>query len=404
MNIFALWLVGICFLISFSPNPFDTAIGAFTAIIVCYFIAFISNKISDKRIAYILFFTITLTSFFGITVTLTGSHAASTKPFLFGLSFYTATLAYLLSTKKFLNSIDVLKLSNPLLLATGPIALFIRDYRYRSFAKRFNYYFPYIIVGTFFYQIIAVPLTQTFELKNSTDLISSILFASLFELFVYANFCGLSLIIFGLFGVLGYKIPLNFRQPFTSTNLIDFWRGWHTSLSPVLKTLFYSPLRKKFTSGVALLGVYLASAMWHGVTFNFLLWGIFHASMFILTVYILKKKINYLPTIILVVAIVIGRLLFADSDTKRLIEKLHFSYKGFDHAFQVLGAIPNSSKAAIVLGFGLILIEFFFRNSRNVSKRNYKYLRTPIALCLLVFIGILLASDAGMNFAVYGQR
>lgn len=404
MKFLLLWIIGAILYFIFSSQPINSAIGILTAFIICFFTALISNIISDKRIAYILFFTITLTSFFGITETLTGSHATSTQPFLFGLSFYTATLAYLIFTKKYLKYTDVIKLSNPLLLATGPIALFIKDYQYRSFSKRFNYYFPYIVIGVFFYQIIAVPLTHTFELINSTDLISALVFASIFELFVYANFCGLSLIIYGLFGIIGYRVPLNFRQPFTSTNVIDFWKGWHTSLSPVLKNLFYLPLRKKYSSSIALLGVYLASAMWHGVTFNFLLWGLFHALMFIVTIYLLKYRIKYLPLLILIIAIVIGRLLFADSQTERLIEKLNFTYNGFHHAFKVLKEIPNSSKAAILLGFSLISIEFFFRNFKNVSKRNYKHLRTPISLCLLVIIGILLANNSGVDFAVYGQR
>ena len=335
MKFLLLWIIGAILYFIFSSQPINSAIGILTAFIICFFTALISNIISDKRIAYILFFTITLTSFFGITETLTGSHATSTQPFLFGLSFYTATLAYLIFTKKYLTYTDVIKLSNPLLLATGPISLFIKDYQYRSFSKRFNYYFPYIVIGVFFYQIIAVPLTHTFELINSTDLISALVFASIFELFVYANFCGLSLIIYGLFGIIGYRVPLNFRQPFTSTNVIDFWKGWHTSLSPVLKNLFYLPLRKKYSSSIALLGVYLASAMWHGVTFNFLLWGIFHTLMFIVTIYLLKYRIKYLPLLILIIAIVIGRLLFADSQTERLIEKLKFTYNGFHHAFTV---------------------------------------------------------------------
>ena len=119
------------------------------------------------------------------------------------------------------------------------------------------------------FQIIGIPLTEFFFLIESTDVVSSIIFAAIFEIFVYANFCGLSLLLFGLFGLFGYRIPLNFNQPFSSRNIIEFWRGWHTSLSKVLKVLFYKPLRKKRSLFIALIGVYIASAMWHGVTLNF---------------------------------------------------------------------------------------------------------------------------------------
>lgn len=92
------------------------------------------------------------------------------------------------------------------------------------------------------------------------------------------------------------------------------------------------------------------------------------------------------------------------SQTDRLIAKLHFTYSGFDNVINILREIPNSSKAAILLGFGLISVEFFFRNLKIVSKRNYKHLRTPVSLCLLMLIGILLANNIGVDFAVYGQR
>ncbi|WP_150112029.1 MBOAT family O-acyltransferase [Marinospirillum insulare] len=362
-----------------------------------------SNQQPLSLVAYLLFFLITLTSLFGFTETLTGSHAESTQPLLFGLSFYTATLAYFVINNQQLTITGALKASNPILLATGPIALFIKNIRYKGFKKRFNYFFPFILVGAFYYQIIAVPLTESFKLIEATDLVSALVFATIFELFVYANFCGLSLIIYGLFGLLGFKVPLNFKQPFSSNNIIDFWKGWHTSLSTVLKSLFYAPLRKKFSSSIALLGVYLASAMWHGVAFNFVLWGVFHALIFIFTIKLLKAKVRFLPLVLFILGVVLGRLLFSDSDTGRLLEKLKFSYDGLG-VLGFLKGLPNTTKVSLLLGFGLIGLEFFFRNTKIMAKRNYKFLRTPLALFILVSIGIVFANQVGVDFAVYGQR
>ena len=62
--------------------------------------------------------------------------------------------------------------------------------------------------------------------------------------------------LYGLFGIIGYRIPLNFKQPFSSTNIIEFGRGWHLSLSAVLKLMFYKPLRKNFPPSIALLGFF----------------------------------------------------------------------------------------------------------------------------------------------------
>ena len=266
-----------------------------------------------------------------------------------------------------------------------------------------NYYLPFFIVGLFLFQAVGAPLVPAFELIKATDAVGSILFAIIFELFIYTNFCGLSLMLYGLFGIAGCKIPLNFRQPFSSGNVIEFWRDWHISLSTVLKSLFYSPLRKNFTPSVSLFGVFLASAMWHGITFNFFIWGCLHALVFILTLFILKKHIRILPTIVLIIGVVLGRLIFADSDIDRLMQKLLFSYEGLG-ALDTIWFLPITTKLSLIMGFSLIAIEVFFRNTKMLKKRTYKHLRTPISLAVMLVIIILLIDQGALNYAVYGQR
>lgn len=355
---------------------------------------------------YVLFFAISLSSLLGFSKVLTGSHAESSIAILSGLSFYTASIAYLLGSNKLMEKNTVWKVSNPLLLFTGPIALFIKDTRHRSLKLRLQFYLPFIVVGAFYFQIVGAPLVAFLFLLNETDVISSLVFSAIFELFVYANFCGLSLLVFGIAGVFGFKVPLNFRQPFSATNLIEFWKGWHTSLSVVLKALFYNPLRKKTGLFAALLAVYLGSAMWHGITFNFLLWGTFHALLFYTTILILRSEIPFKSVItctLMFFAIVIGRLLFSDSDTGRLLKKLHFSFVDF-RALDMLLSVPGPSLLALCIGGFLIALEIIFRNNRYVSKRNYKHLRVPLSQLLLMLGFLLLATNVGGDYAVYGQR
>lgn len=402
-----IWILGCCIYLLGPEAPtqaLNQCCVAFTIVSLCILCLQFLNKNIRNKLSYLLFFAITLTSLFGITQTLTGSHAEATNPMLFGLSFYSTSLAYLIAKPRKLMIVEAFKIANPLLLITGPIALFIKRIKGRSIHSRINYYLPYMLVGLFYYQVIAVPLTESFTLIQATDLVSSLVFGAIFELFVYANFCGLSLMIYGLFGLFSYQIPLNFRQPFSSNNLIDFWRGWHTSLSTVLKTLFYNPIKQACNPTLALFGVFLASAMWHGVTFNFLLWGSFHASMFLATKHLLKKQIRYAPTFCLFIGIVLGRMLFADSDTNRLIQKLSCSYEGFSNIASTFSKLPSATIISLIVGFGLIAIEYFARNTTIMHRRNYKHLRTPIALFLLALIGTLTVTKVGIDFAVYGQR
>ena len=108
-----------------------------------------------------------------------------------------------------------------------------------------------------------------------------------------------------------------------------------------------------------------------------------------------------IPLILLPIAVVIGRLIFAERDTEHLLEKLSFSLqKTFIEQFT---SIPKASILALIFGILLILVEFIFKDAPMMRKRNYKYLRTPIILCLIVFLGCFLI-DNGLNYAVYGQR
>jgi D-alanyl-lipoteichoic acid acyltransferase DltB (MBOAT superfamily) len=393
------------FAINIEYSLIQISLEAFYPTLFCtllLFINYLPNNLQSLS-SYILFFTISVCSALGLTKTLTGSHSVSSNYLLTGLSFYTASIAYLISQRNF-NKYAVLSVSNPLLLITGPIALYFKDQSYKKFKNRFQYYSPFIILGVFLHQTIATPLTKTFTLLPETDVASSLIFALLFELFVYANFCGLSLLIYGVLGIMGIKIPLNFRQPFSATNIVDFWKGWHTSLSLVLKTLFYSPLRKKWGSSIAIFGVYISSALWHGVTFNFLIWGTFHALVFLISVAILKRKIPVLPFILMIFGSVVGRLIFADSDTSRLIEKFHFKFTDFS-VFDKLMAVQDEVKISIVLIMLFVASECIFQKTKYFRNRNYKFFRLPIVQLIILFITVaLLSKEMGTNYAVYGQR
>src|SRR5262245_61284910 len=124
---------------------------------------------SNQLFKYVLFFSITVTSAFGLTKTLTGSHAESGNIILYGFSFYTASIAYLLHSNR-LSAESVAIVSNPLLLITGPVVTCFSSIRHHSFRKRFEYFFPYILVGLFLHQTIATPLDRKSTRLNSSHL------------------------------------------------------------------------------------------------------------------------------------------------------------------------------------------------------------------------------------------
>ena len=386
----------------FSKNLWESVIPLFFCLLIVL-AALAFNHTHQFKFKYVLFFSITITSALGLTKTLTGSHAESKNIILYGLSFYTASIAYLIHSQQ-LSAKSIAVVSNPLLLITGPIATYFRPIHHYSFNKRFKYFFPYIVVGLFLHQAVATPLTTTFDLITLTDVFSSCAFAVIFELFVYANFCGLSLIIYGVCGIMGVKVPLNFKQPFSSTNIVEYWRGWHITLSVVLKSLFYTPTKQILGTFPAILFVYLASAMWHGITLNFVVWGLFHASVFVLTIVFLRRRASVIPFALMIVGIVVGRAIFSDTDFHRLLEKLTFKYDGLV-VLQKLTALAGTTKLALLLGILFITAEMLFQKYKYFKQRNYKFYRIPIIQLILLIITLSTIFDgSGVDYAVYGQR
>ena len=369
----------------------------------CYLIYLIQKYFTRGYFfSYSLFFLTTITTILNLTRPMSGNYVNSSNAFLFGISFYSLTLAY----KAYSNRItlkDVIINANPLILFTGPMMIFFKDLTKTSYNRRLKIFFPYLIIGIFFSQIISSPLKNFLPLIQETNTPLVIIYGIIFEVFMYFNFAGLSIIVYAIFGILGVSIPLNFRQPFSSRNLIEFWRGWHTSLSNVLKELYYQPIRKKFNSTIAIIIVFVCSGLWHGMTLNYIIWACFHALCYIITKLFHKKGYKYLITIIFILAIPLARIISADIDAHRLILKLSFS--DFTFNYLALAQFGYHNYLSLLIGLVIILLEFIFVKGSHFKQKNYKFLRTPmIQLVLFFLILLLISSSDGINYAAYGQR
>jgi alginate O-acetyltransferase complex protein AlgI len=97
---------------------------------------------------------------------------------------------------------------------------------------------------------------------------------------IFCDFHGYSLMAIGLAIILSFRLPDNFRMPYTSRSLTEFWRRWHISLSSWLRDYLYIPLgggrnHRAHTLRNLLITMSLGG-LWHGASWNFLLWGVLH--------------------------------------------------------------------------------------------------------------------------------
>lgn len=107
---------------------------------------------------------------------------------------------------------------------------------------------------------------------------------------IYFDFSGYSDMALGLGMMFGFHFHENFDYPYISASIREFWRRWHMSLSGWFKEYLYIPLggnrRGKFRTLVNKMIVFVCTGIWHGASFNFLFWGIYHGFFLMLEEYI----------------------------------------------------------------------------------------------------------------------
>ena len=146
----------------------------------------------------------------------------------------------------------------------------------------------------FFADNIAPLVNNIFSNPIGMESFAIILGSIAFGIQVYCDFSGYSDIAIGAAAILGFKIPLNFNKPFFATSPSDFWSRWHISLSSWVRDYLYFPLalkHRRFSSIAfpSLLFSMVVMGLWHGASWNFVIWGVFHG-IFLVVFTILRRK------------------------------------------------------------------------------------------------------------------
>lgn len=142
----------------------------------------------------------------------------------------------------------------------------------------------YILWGFFLKLVIAdraaIFVNQVFDSYQGYSYIFLCYGALLFAVQIYCDFYSYSIIAKGSAKILGYDLMDNFKAPYLSKSITEFWRRWHISLSTWFKDYLYIPLggnrKGTFRKHINVLIVFLVSGLWHGANYTFVLWGLIH--------------------------------------------------------------------------------------------------------------------------------
>ncbi len=116
---------------------------------------------------------------------------------------------------------------------------------------------------------------------------------------IYFDFSGYSDMAIGLALMMGFRLPENFKDPYTATSITDFWRRWHITLGSWMRNYLYIPLggnkvNSKLRLYFNLWLVFLCSGLWHGAAWAFIFWGAYHGTFLVIERLFLSKWLDKL--------------------------------------------------------------------------------------------------------------
>ena len=167
------------------------------------------------------------------------------------------------------------------------------------------------VAGALWEQINSIPREQTSVALLWLGII-------LYSFQIYFDFSGYSDMGIGLGKILGFHFPENFNYPYISRSITEFWRRWHITLSTWFKEYVYIPLGGN-RRGVGrlvfnLFVVWLLTGLWHGASWNFVIWGLYYFAILVCEKLFLGKYLEKIPAffshIYSILLIVIGWLIF----------------------------------------------------------------------------------------------
>ncbi len=333
-----------------------------------------------------------------------------------GISFYTfQTMSYSLDIyfKKIRPTRDFISFSAfvsffPQLVA-GPIErasnflpqlLKYRTFQYIQFVNGLRL----ILWGMFKKVVIADSLAwrvnysfENFQILDGGTLLLGLLY---FSVQIYCDFSGYSDIAIGIAKLFGIEIMSNFKFPYFSRNIGEFWRRWHISLSSWFRDYLYIPLggSKKgiFTTIKNILIIFIVSGLWHGANWTFIIWGFTHSLLFI-PLLIRGKNRYYYNNIVadkknvpsfkelyqIGMTFILVTISWVFFRSESLSDSLYYLYRIF-YEFKW----PVTNRSGLVFVLILFVIDWMWRKDErsplNINIRSIRWIIYTIFLYLII--------------------
>lgn len=231
----------------------------------------------------------------------------------------------------------------------------------------------------------------------------------LYSMYIYFDFSGYSDMAIGLGLIFGFHFDENFDHPYLCKDITEFWQRWHISLGSFFRDyLLPVPvfgIRNKYLS----LGlVWLCTGIWHGASWNYILWGVYYGAFILLETKIGKKKMRKIPLVLRHIynklVIIIGFGIFYFEDVKQLglffRNLTFFNPNGFFSVAEQISLYNNLYLiiAAILCTFPLLKLPKLIEEKAPVMRAPLSVAGTVVCAVLLVVSSILLVDSTTKAF------
>lgn len=203
-----------------------------------------------------------------------------------------------------------------------------------------------------------------------------------YTFYIYFDFSGYSDMAIGLARIFGFHFPENFNRPYTSKSITEFWQRWHMSLGYFMKHYLYIPLGgNRVATGrlyFNLILVFFLSGLWHGASWNFVIWGIYHGLWLVIERLWLRKwldKMGFISVFWTFLVVLTGWVFFYKPDLPSSLSMLTDLWS-FD--FQRIPNVDHKFYFAALMGLCVLIILFEYLRPFRKFRENWLMSQTPL--------------------------
>ncbi len=264
-----------------------------------------------------------------------------------------------------------------------------------------------VIADTF-----AVWATAGFDTATTLNLFEAWTTSLSYTFQLYFDFSGYTDMAIGIALLFNIKLPINFNSPYKATNIQDFWRRWHITLSRFLKDYIYIPLggnqKSKVRTYTNLMGTFIIGGLWHGAAWTFIFWGFLHG--FALVIHRLWSNLGFklwtwLGWFITFNFINISWVFFRAKEWDDAIKILKAMFN-LDHIIitgqfiNLLNSSFNSITTLVIILCGLIFVILCKNSNEHLYNLKVNYLST-FSIVILLSISFIYMHYANSNIFIY---